>query len=173
MARIKPLNTLPQLENWEDVDLALAEIGEHERAVEAITATMQQTIDDAKLTAKDASKPHQNTIDGLSRQIKTFAEANRADLEKRKTKPLVFGRLGWRKSTKIVLPAAKDALISLIKAIFRKGWDDCITQPDPKINKEALKDKPVAEVIDLGIRVSIDDVFWLETTKEVLPPVES
>lgn len=172
MARIKPSTPLPQLESWDEIDLALAEIAEHERAVEAVEAAMQQQIDDAKLQAKDASKPHQEAIDRLSKQIKAYAEANRTDLDKRKTKPLSFGAIGWRKSTKIILPSGKDAVKALIRELFRRGWDECITQPDPKINREALKDRPLIEVMDLGVRVSVEDVFWLETTREALPPVE-
>ena len=42
MARIKPKEKLPQLQSWDEVDLALCEIAEHTRAVEAIQHDMQQ-----------------------------------------------------------------------------------------------------------------------------------
>ena len=98
MARIKPKEKLPQLQSWDEVDLALCEIAEHTRAVEAIQHDMQQAIDDAKLRAKDASDPHTAAIDALSQQVKEYAERNREGLKK-KTKPLLFGNIGWRKST--------------------------------------------------------------------------
>ena len=48
MARIKPKDKLPQLQSWDDVDLALCEIAEHMRVTESIQHKMQQVIDDAK-----------------------------------------------------------------------------------------------------------------------------
>lgn len=86
MARIKPKDKLPQLQSWDEVDLALCEIAEHTRAVEAIQHDMQQTIDDAKLQAKDASDPHAAAIDALSQQVKEYAERNREGLKKKRSR---------------------------------------------------------------------------------------
>lgn len=154
MARIKPKDKLPQLQSWDEVDLALCEIAEHTRAVEAIQHDMQQAIDDAKLQAKDTSDPHTAAIDALSQQVKEYAERNREGLKK-KTKPLLFGNIGWRKSTKLV--------------VLR----DCIKVEPPKINREALRTHPIEDIVKVGVGVSVEDEFWLEVKKDAIPAAET
>lgn len=168
MARIKPKDKLPQLGSWDDVDLALCEIAEHERAIAAAQHRMQQIIDDAKLAAKDESDPHTDAIDALSRQVREFAESNRYSIEK-KTKPLMFGNVGWRKSTKMVIPRDPGKVADIIRLLRALDWHDCVKVEAPTINKEALRSHPVEDVVKVGISVEITDEFWLETKKEPIP----
>lgn len=172
MARMKPKQQLPTLNSWDEVDLALKAIGDHERAVETIGNVMQAEIDAAKLKAKEASDPELAKIAAISRQVQDFAEAHRADLTNKKTKPLVFGIIGWRKSTKVKLPRDKTRLADLVDLLRRVGWHDCVTQQDPTINKEALRTHDFAEVRKLGIDVATEDVFWLETARDDIPAKE-
>ena len=172
MARMKPKQQLPALNNWDEVDLALKAIAEHERAVETIGNTMQAEIDAAKLKAKEASDPELAKIAAISRQVQDFAEAHRADLASKKTKPLIFGIIGWRKSTKVKLPRNKERVADLINLLRRVGWHECITQQDPTINKEALRLHDFAEVRKLGIDIAIEDIFWLETARDDIPAKE-
>lgn len=168
MARIKPKDKLPQLTSWDDVDLALCEIAEHERAIAATQRHMQQIIDDAKLAAKDESDPHTAAIDALGQQIKEFAERNRENMDK-KTKPLMFGNVGFRKSTKMIVPRDPGRVADIIRLLRALGWHDCVKVEAPTINKEALRTHPVEDVIKVGISVEVTDDFWLETKKEPIP----
>ena len=163
MARIKPKDKLPQLQSWDDVDLALCEIAEHMRVTESIQHKMQQVIDDAKLQAKDACDPHAAAIDALSRQIKEYAERNRDSLKK-KTKPLVFGNIGWRKSTKLTLPRDPGKVADIVRLLRALGWNDCI-----KVNREARRTHPIEDIIKVGVDVSVTDEFWLEVKKDAIP----
>lgn len=172
MARIKPKDKLPQLQSWDEVDLALCEIAEHTRAVEAIQHDMQQTIDDAKLQAKDASDPHTAAIDALSQQVKEYAERNREGLKK-KTKPLLFGNIGWRKSTKLVVPRDADKVADIVRLLRALGWHDCIKVEPPKINREALRTHPIEDIVKVGVGVSVEDEFWLEVKKDAIPAAET
>lgn len=168
MARIKPRDKLPQLQSWDDVDLALCEIGEHERAVEAAQAKMQQAIDEAKLQAKDDSAAHLSAIESLSQQVREYAEGHRSELSK-KTKPLMCGNIGWRKSTKLTVPKDESKRADIVRLLRALGWHDCIKIEQPKINREALRTHPLEEVVKLGIGVSVEDEFWLDTRKEAIP----
>lgn len=172
MARMKPKQQLPTLSSWDEVDLALKSIGALQREVTAIESTMNEEIDAAKLKAKEASDPHLAKVAAISRQVQDFAEAHRDDLVNKKTKPLIFGVIGWRKSTKVKLPKDKTRLADIIDLLHRVGWHDCVTQADPTINKEALRLHDFAEVKKLGIDVSIEDVFWLEPARDDLPTKE-
>ena len=168
MAIIYPKDKLPQLQSWDDVDLALCEIAEHMRVTESIQHKMQQVIDDAKLQAKDACDPHAAAIDALSRQIKEYAERNRDSLKK-KTKPLVFGNIGWRKSTKLTLPRDPGKVADIVRLLRALGWNDCINVVPPKVNREALRTHPIEDIIKVGVDVSVTDEFWLEVKKDAIP----
>ena len=168
MARIKPKDKLPQLQSWDDVNLALCEIAEHMRVTESIQHKMQQVIEDAKLQAKDACDPHAAAIDALSRQIKEYAERNRDSLKK-KTKPLVFGNIGWRKSTKLTLPRDPGKVADIVRLLRALGWNDCIKVEPPKVNREALRTHPIEDIIKVGVDVSVTDEFWLEVKKDAIP----
>ncbi len=168
MARIKPKEQLPQLVSWDEVDLVLCEIAENERAVEAAQHRMQQAIDEIKLIAKDESDPHVEAIATLSQRVREFAERNRDSLDK-KTKPLMFGNVGWRKSTKMVVPRDPDKVSDIVRLLRALGWHDCVKVDPPKINKEALRSHSIEDIVKVGITVAIDDEFWLETKKEPIP----
>lgn len=172
MARMKPKQQLPTLSSWDEVDLALKSIGALQREVTAIENAMNEEIDAAKLKAKEASDPPLAKVAAISRQVQDFAEAHRDDLVNKKTKPLIFGVIGWRKSTKVKLPKDKTRLADIIDLLHRVGWHDCVTQADPTINKEALRLHDFAEVKKLGIDVSTEDVFWLEPARDDLPTKE-
>ena len=102
----KRIEPIPALNNWDDVDIQLAEIGELERTVEAIEAYMQQEIDNAKLSADMEAAPYRKRIADLEAQIKQYVDDHADELGGKKSKVLTFGTVGYRKSTKVVLPRA-------------------------------------------------------------------
>lgn len=169
MARVKPRELLPQLKDWDEVDLALCEIAECERAITDVETRMQAQIDEIKLTAADAVAEPKVRIEYLARQLRDYGEANRADFDKRKTKTLVFGSMGYRKSTKIKLPTGTERQADIIRMLKAVGWDECVINPPPKINKDAVRAHPIDDIVKLGIGVQVDDEFWYETRKEELP----
>ena len=129
---------------------------------------LQAEIDTAKLKAKEASDPELAKIAAISRQVQDYADAHRGEVN-RKTKPLVFGSIGWRKSTKYKLPRDPDRLADIVRLLIALGWHDCVKQTAPTINKEALRTHPVEDVVKVGVSVSVEDVFWLETAREDIP----
>lgn len=169
MARRKPKQQLPALNNWDEVDLAIKTIAEHERAIASIELKMNADIDAAKNAAKAASDPEIAKIAAISRQIEDYAEAHRADLKSKKSLNLVFGQIGWRKSTSVSLPKDKEAYSELIALLRRVGWHDCVIQAPPTISKDMIKAHDFAEAMKLGIAVKIKDDFWIETKRDDLP----
>ena len=169
MARVKPKELLPQLKDWDEVDLALCEIAECERKIADVEIRMQEQIDTIKLASADAVTAPKERIEYLARQLRDYAEANRQEFDKRKTRMLVFGSIGYRKSTKIKLPSGTERQADIIRMLRAVGWDDCIVNPPPKINKDAVRAHPIDDIVKLGIGVQVDDEFWFETRKEELP----
>lgn len=167
MARIR----MPErcdLSSWDDVNLSLAEIGELQRSIEAIGADMQQTIDDAKLAAKIAIEPHQKRIAYLENQMKMFTNNHVVELGKKKTMFLSFGKLGFRRSTSVILPKDKNKLAEIVRKLKAHGMKDCLVPQPEKINKTKLKKYPETKIRAVGATYEDGDTFWFEVDKEKL-----
>jgi phage host-nuclease inhibitor protein Gam len=101
------------LDSWEAVDKALWEIGENELALAEIDRDMNQRLHKLKASAAEQAKPHQNRIDKVEKEIKEFVEKHREELGNKKTITLNFGECGFRQSTAIILPKAKERTPSM------------------------------------------------------------
>lgn len=167
MARVR-MPEKCELKSWDEVDLYLAEIGEKQRCIECIEAKMQEKIDAAKLEADDAAAAHRNRIAQLETQIKLYTEENASDMGGKKTKVLTFGQLGYRRSTKVMLPKAAAKLAEIISALKGRGMTDCVVTPLPKIDKDVLKKYPANDITAVGAGLKVEDVFWYEVDREKL-----
>jgi len=168
MARTRLSDTGMPLDSWDAVDMTLAEIGEHERAVEAIEAQMQADIADRKLAAEIAASPHQQRIVELGALINRFVDEHRDEMDGKKTKVLTFGSTGYRKSTKVLLPRAQGKIREIIASLKARGMTDCIVVPAEKIDKDALKKYPANEIMGVGANLHAEDIFWYEVDRERL-----
>lgn len=167
MARVRIMDQ-SNLKNWEEVNLTLAEIGEKQRGIEEIETRLNAQIAELKLEASTQVAPMEARIKQLELQLKNFVDEHLEDLGKKKSKELTFGVLGYRKSTKAILPKAAAKIQEIIAALKARGMNDCvITQPD-KIDKEALKKYPASDVLAVGVNLKVDDTFWYEIDQEKL-----
>lgn len=166
MARTKIPET-DRLQSWDDVNAALRQIAEAEIAIAQIEGDMNIKINGIKESADRECGPLREQIAEAGKQIKLFAELNRPDFGKTKTKALTFGSLGFRQSTSVVI---KSALTEKIIDNLRKlGMSDCIKQTET-VNKEVLKTYPAEQVIAAGASLKKSDTFWYETDKTSLTP---
>lgn len=166
MAR-KKLNMIT-LQNWQECDEALRQIGEHNRDIMAIENVMNEQIAAAKGAAAAKAAPLREQIGELELAIRDFAMRNRGDMDGRKSKILTFGRISFRTSTKIVLPNAKEQLTAIINRLKGLGMTDCINQPDPKVDKDALKKHSAERIAEVGASLKIEDTFSYEVNEERL-----
>lgn len=169
MARVR-IEEPPMLKSWDEVNLSLAEIGEYQRIIEEIEGRMQAKISDAKLEAEMQARPHQEAIKRLEATIQLYVEANRDDMGKRKSLTLNFGQVGYRKSTRLIIPRAAAKVVDIINRLKRRGMLDCIVTPPAKLDKNALAKYPVQELVEMGVGVDVQDVFWYEVDREKLKP---
>jgi phage host-nuclease inhibitor protein Gam len=164
MARTR-IPDAPQLKSWDDVNNALMEIARGEIEIAEIEGRMNIQINAIKEKAESECAPIRAAIAERGRQLKEFAELNRPDFGKSKSKKLTFGSLGWRASTSIVI---KKALTEKIIDNLRKlGMGDCVKVKE-EINKEILATYPEEKIIASGASVKHDDTFWYETDKQSL-----
>lgn len=155
-------------DSWEEADEALREIGERQRAIEAAEHRMQESIDAAKERAGEETQADRLRIAELEQRLNAFADSRMEEFGKAKSRELTFGFIGYRKSTKLTLPRG-GKLEELMRRLRERKMSDCIINPAPKIDKEALKKYPPAEILEVGAGLEITDNFWYECKREELP----
>ena len=166
MAR-KKLNMIT-LHSWQECDEALRTIGEHQRDIAALESVINEQIANAKTIAADRAAPLKAQVAELELALRDYAQTHRDDMDGRKSKLLTFGSVGFRRSTRITLPSAKEKLAAIVARLRAKGMTDCITQPDPKVDKDALKKYGAEQVAEVGATLIVEDVFGYDVNVERL-----
>ncbi|MBU5312241.1 host-nuclease inhibitor Gam family protein [Tissierella carlieri] len=163
MVRVRIKNQ-PTLKNWDEVDKALREIAEQEFLIEEIEAEMTKQINGIKISSGLEAKPHQDRIEKLGKDIKEFVTEHKDELDG-KTKVLNFGSTGFRMSTSVIIPKAKEKVAAIVKSLKIRKMADCINVVE-MVNKEVLKKYSEDEIIKVGAKLKKEDVFWYETSRE-------
>lgn len=153
----------PHLKSWEDVNEALRLIAEAQNEIAMVEAGMNVQIDTIKMTYEEKISEYKKQIKQQELLIKEFT-TDRKDQLDGKTKDLTFGKVGFRKSTKLQLPKALDRVIAALRG---KGMDDCISVKET-VNKDILKQYDEQQILDVGGSLKVEDAFWYETKQENL-----
>lgn len=160
MAR-KRVVEAPSLHSWEDVNDALRQIAEAQIALGEIQSDMQKQILGAQKVAEEQSKPLNDNVAKLEREIKSFVTDHRDEMGKTKSMVLTFGEVGFRLSTSVSLPRAKEKLEEIIRRLKSRQMTDCIVVEE-KVSKEALKKYGEDTVNAVGATWKQSDVFGYE-----------
>ena len=155
------------LESWQEVDRCLAEIGRIDRELGLLEVAQQEGIDQIKADTKFAAEPLQNKKLGLEVAIKAFAESNRAEFVKVKTRELTFGTVGFRLSTSVVIKRIGDT----VQALKDLGLKDCLLVKETP-NKDAMRALPLETLHAVGAALKKEDAFGYEIKREMLAEVE-
>ena len=162
----------PTLKSWEDVNDALRQIAEAQIALGDIESDMQKQIIGAQKVAEEQSKPIKDAQARLEREIKAFVTEHRDEMGKAKTMTLTFGEVGFRLSTSISLPRAKEKLEEIIRRLKSRQMHDCIAVEE-KISKEALKKYGEDTVNAVGATWKQSDVFGYEVNIAKLEQIKA
>lgn len=165
MAR-KRIETGTTLQSWDEVDRCLAEIAAIDRELCLIETSQAEQIDAIRTASKAEADPLQAKKTGLELAIKDYAEANRAEFAKVKTKELTFGSVGFRRSTKINIKRVADTL----QALKDLGLTSCIRITEAP-DKEAMKNLDTETLANVGAALRQEDVFGYEVRREELAEV--
>lgn len=149
------------LTSFDEVDACLKEIGQIDRELGLLEASQNEAIDKIKADSKAAAQPLQDKKATLELQIKDFCEANRGEFAKVKTKPLTFGSVGFRISTKIIIKRVADTL----QALKDLNLINCIrTKEEP--DKEAMKNLSTETLAEVGAALKTENAFGYEINQE-------
>lgn len=171
MAR-KRVVEAPSLHSWEDVNDALRQIAEAQIALGEIQSDMQKQILGAQKVAEEQSKPLNDNVAKLEREIKSFVTDHRDEMGKTKSVVLTFGEVGFRLSTSVSLPRAKEKLEEIIRRLKSRQMTDCIVVEE-KVSKEALKKYGEDTVNAVGATWKQSDVFGYEVSIAKLEQIKA
>lgn len=171
MAR-KRIVEAPSLHSWEDVNDALRQIAEAQIALGEIQSDMQKQILGAQKVAEEQSKPLNDNVAKLEREIKSFVTDHRDEMGKTKSMVLTFGEVGFRLSTSVSLPRAKEKLEEIIRRLKSRQMTDCIVVEE-KVSKEALKKYGEDTVNAVGATWKQSDVFGYEVNIAKLEQIKA
>ena len=171
MAR-KRVVEAPSLHSWEDVNDALRQIAEAQIALGEIQSDMQKQILGAQKVAEEQSKPLYDNVAKLEREIKSFVTDHRDEMGKTKSVVLTFGEVGFRLSTSVSLPRAKEKLEEIIRRLKSRQMTDCIVVEE-KVSKEALKKYGEDTVNAVGATWKQSDVFGYEVNIAKLEQIKA
>ena len=171
MAR-KRVVEAPSLHSWEDVNDALRQIAEAQIALGEIQSDMQKQILGAQKVAEEQSKPLNDNVAKLEREIKSFVTDHRDEMGKTKSMVLTFGEVGFRLSTSVSLPRAKEKLEEIIRRLKSRQMTDCIVVEE-KVSKEALKKYGEDTVNAEGATWNQSDVFGYEVNIAKLEQIKA
>lgn len=171
MAR-KRVVEAPSLHSWEDVNDALRQIAEAQIALGEIQSDMQKQILGAQKVAEEQSKPLNDNVAKLEREIKSFVTNHRDEMGKTKSVVLTFGEVGFRLSTSVSLPRAKEKLEEIIRRLKSRQMTDCIVVEE-KVSKEALKKYGEDTVNAVGATWKQSDVFGYEVNIAKLEQIKA
>ena len=158
MARLKP--QVGKIENLDQANLVLKEIGLLEKELESIDGDAHKQIAEIKETAAKAGQTIRKRIADDSALLGAYAEYNRADLFKdKKSVQLSFGTFGYRKSTSI---SVKKTTLELLKKLNLTKY--ILVKEEP--SKEAMADLDDDTLAQVDAVRKVKDDFFCEADKE-------
>ncbi len=155
--------TEPQLKSWEEVDGCLKGMGDAENQISMIEVQMNAAIAEAMKEAAEQAAEYKELIKQNEGKIKEFTTINKEEL-KGKSRQLTFGTVGFRQSTKLLLPQDTGEVIVRLR---ENGMVDCINVKET-INKDTVKSYPEEEILKIGGYLQRADTFWYEIDKDSL-----
>ncbi len=164
MARKRPEG----LRDWGDADAALRQIGDLERSIEAAEARMQEAIAQAKDAAAAKIKEFKGKIKPLALLLQVFCQERKADLGPKKSKLLNFGLVGFRWSTKVMLPRDKATLAALVSKLKDMDQRQCLQIKETILKDEVKKldEFALGQLESRGLRKDSGDSFFYEVNRE-------
>lgn len=132
------------------VDAAIAQIGEAQRARENLTVCMNAELAEIKRKYEEEAAPHAAVISTMQKGIQIYCEANRMDLTKDgRTKTVRFGagEVSWRMRPRAVTIRGAEAVVKLLKKL---GLTDFVRTKE-EVDKTKILAAPDAEALLEGV----------------------
>lgn len=164
MARMKP-GDMCWIRDLQHANQAMGEMAEISRGLARIEGEMNSGIDALKARADAEAEPLRKRLKMMEDGLSVYAQHNKDELfAERKTLDLVFGVMGFRKSTELnVQPKTTWAMV--LGKLKDLAFKDAIRiREEP--NKDVMREWPDERLALVGARRVERDVFWYELKEE-------
>jgi len=146
-----------RIDDWEDVDLVLRDLGIVEYDIEKDEAKMTATIQRIKERYKDNLNAKYDEVRQIRKEIETFCAKHRDDFDGKQTKKLNFGKIKFRLGKPSFVFLKKQADIA--EALIQMKLKQCI-KTEKKVIKSALKELATPVLQKLGIKQVPGMLSW-------------
>lgn len=163
----KKVTAAPTLKDWAGADDALRQIHEAGNTLAEMEAEKNRRIDTIKQEYGQMALPLQNRIKRLEADLREYAGAHRMEMEG-KSKRLTFGTVGYRQSSRIIVPPAR--IPDIIAQLRGMGLKECI-QTKEVLDKDALRRQSADVLMELGISIKQSDDFYYDIDHDDLADI--
>jgi phage host-nuclease inhibitor protein Gam len=152
-----------KITSWDDADKVLKEIAQIQRTVTLAEAGMNADIEAVKESVSRQTQPLLARRGELEGALKDFAVSKQSEFDKVKTRKLVFGEIGFRKTSRIVCKGVKE-IIAKLKDL---GLISCIKTTEV-IDKNELGKYKDSLIEKAGAkRVTTEEYFYNINAEEI------
>lgn len=153
------------LKNWDDVDCALRRMGELEAQIAEREAYLTKAVNELRQKGEPRIRPLKDELCGLLEQVEGFATENRADFGEKKSRELTFGKVGFRESTKLLVPNEQ----ATIAALRERALAHCVrTKTIVEVDRSVLKGLEPEVLQAVGAERRVQETFFAEARREVV-----
>lgn len=163
MARKKPKGIKP-VGSFEQMNGSLGELAGLKRQLEKIESDLNEAIDKLKEEAAAKAASILERIKALEGGMQAFAELKKDVFDKKRSKTLAHGTIGFRKS-KELKPKPKMTWAKVLEKLKALGFKDGIRVKE-SVDKEELKKWTDEKLALVGVRRVPKDDFWYEIDEE-------
>lgn len=156
--RVKVKDDLYTILTFDQADSHLAKLGALIGERSGYEAAANAMIDQVKTDLKKQVSPLDEKIQKHVRSLEAFCAANRSDFGGRQSRSMLFGVVGWRKSTSITV---KKTTLQKIKDLFKQKASQYIRIKEDA-DKEALARLTDEQLANVDARRQHREVFFAE-----------
>lgn len=150
------------IKDWKAADMNINAIGLAQAGIAKMESSAKKAIDEIKKDLAVRVKHVNKQIKLIHKSLEHFANEHEAEFGKKRSKKLVYGAFGWRRST---VTSIKENTILLIKKLLPKKLQDrCLTTKE-SVNKSALSTLSEKDLKRIGAEISKKDKFFVEPVK--------
>lgn len=169
--RIKSDAVAVTFTNREEVNAAIAEIGNAQRRRDEIATAMNEELALVRARHEDLALPHAAVIKELGHAVQVWCEGNRTDLTREgrtKTAKFAAGEVSWRVRPPRVSVRGEGIVIEALK---RLGLDRFIRRKE-EIDKQAILAEPAAVQDIKGLSISQGEDFVIKPFETEIEEVQ-
>lgn len=156
--RVKPSISLVPIATWEEADDMVRKVGDLTMDIQTEQANAKVKIDNIKEILAGRTADFESQKDLYVRSLEAFCAHHQDGFGDKRSRDMAFGKVGWRKSTKIT--TKKSTLQRILDVFGRKAAQYIRTKQEP--DKEALAKLDDAQLKTVDCTRVITDEFFVE-----------